>query len=205
MGIICACLPTLRPLFSRFSTMVTSTSSAIHRKYQGLSGPDYKKGTDHSDSGIGSRTGNAIEIFPLRRPEARSDVSLNHHPHTDLEAMPRPPQACHCDAGAGLTNAHAEIEAVPHLRQDCSCNASLSDAKPNPEQTQTQTQTQTQAVASVPPPRRRARDCRRCASIIKDTRVEIQSEPMRPQDCYCGASLKDLRSDSVWAGRERGW
>jgi hypothetical protein len=204
MGIICACLPTLRPLFSRFSTMVTSTSSAIHRKYQGLSGHDYRKGTAHSDSGIGSRTGDAIEIFPLRRPEARSDVSLKP-PHSDLEAnIPRPRQACHCDASAGLRNTYAEIEAVPRLRQDCSCNASLSDQASNPEQTQTQTQTQ--AVVSTPPPsRRRGRDCRRCASIIKDTRVEIQSEPMRPQDCYCGAGLKDPRFDLVWIDRERGW
>jgi hypothetical protein len=196
MGIICACLPTLRPLFSRFSSMVTTTSSAVRRKYQGLSGQDYKKGTGHSDSGIGSRTGDAIEIFPLRRPEARSDVSLKP-PHTDLEAMPRRRQECHCDAGAGLRNAHAEIEAVPRQRQDCSCNGSLSDENSNAEQTQ--------AVAALPPPRRRGRDCRRCASIIKDTRVEIQSEPMHPQECYCGASLKDPRSDLVWADRERGW
>lgn len=196
MGIICACLPTLRPLFSRFSSMVTSTSSAIHRKYQGLSGPDYKKGTDHSDSGIGSRTGDAIEIFPLRRPEAHSDVSLKT-PHTDLEAMPRPHQACQCDAGAGLRTAHAEIEAVPRLAHDCSCNASFSDETSNPEQMQT--------VASLPPPRRRGRDCRRCASITKDTRVEIQSEPMHAQDCHCRASLRDPRSDLVWADRERGW
>lgn len=131
--------------------------------------------------------------------------------HIDIEAMPgmRSRYACHCNAGLNNNtnnNHRAEIEAVPRPRHDCSCDASLSDEGGVGGDIQAEAVTAPAPALVVP---RRRKDCGHCGSIIKNTRVEIQSEPIRPGECYCAASsgLGDLRSNnSAWLPeRERGW
>ncbi|KAF7511193.1 hypothetical protein GJ744_005090 [Endocarpon pusillum] len=210
MGLICACLPTLRPLFARFFSLVSTTSSTLRRKYQGLSSHDYKRSTGISDSEItGCKSGDNLEIFPLRQQESFLNMTNSREAaHTDIETMPRMPpwHACQCDASLSNSNTHAKIEAVPRPRHDCSCDASLSD------EGGVVGEIQTEAVSPPAPARiipRRRKDCGRCGSIIKDTRVEIQSEPMRLGECHCGADsgLRDLRrNNAVWLPeREKGW
>ena len=210
MGIICACLPTLRPLFARFFSLVSATSSTLRRKYHGLSGQDYKRSTGISDSGIaGCKSGDNIEIFPLRQQESFSNMNNSREAaNIDIEAMPRMPtrHACRCGASLSTNNTHAKIEAVPRPWHDCSCDASLSDEGGVVGEIQAGA-VSAPALARVIP--RRKKDCERCGSIIKDTRVEIQSEPMRPRECFCGADsgLRDPRRNNiVWLPeRERGW
>ncbi len=215
MGIICACLPTLRPLFARFFSLVSTSSSTLRRRYQGLSGQDYKKSAGISDSGIaGCNSADNNEIFPLR--EQGSFWNINNSraaAHTDIEALPSMPSRhdCHCEAGLSNNNSNnnhnrAEIEAVPRPRHDCSCDASLNDEGAVSEEIQAE------AVSAPAPARvmaRRRKDCGHCGSIVKKTRVEIQSEPIRHGGCYCaaGSGLSDLRhNDSLrLPDRESGW
>lgn len=210
MGLICACLPTLRPLFARFFSLVSTTTSTLRRKYQGLSSQDYKRSTGISDSGIsGCKSGDNIEIFPLRQQESFLNMNNSREAaHTDIEAMPHMPtwQACHCHASLSNNNTHAIVEAVPRPRHDCSCDASLSD------EGGVVGEIQSEAVSPPAPAHifsRRRKDCGHCGSIIKDTTVEIQSEPMRPGECFCGAASgsRDLRRNNVvWLPeREKGW
>jgi hypothetical protein len=109
MGIICACLPTLRPLFPRTSFLTSNTSSTIRRRYYDFRGQEPKDLTG-TDSGTGSRARYTLEALPLKdaraeievapvqRDESTSRCVITKHTQVVIESEPRRPEECYSGA-----------------------------------------------------------------------------------------------------------
>lgn len=84
-AMICACLPTLRPLFfGGFFTSASSSSTAfssVRRGYNGFRGW-YRKGISTSSGSRGSRNGDLIEEYPLRQQDNASSTIQDPHAET---------------------------------------------------------------------------------------------------------------------------
>jgi hypothetical protein len=115
MGIICACLPTLRPLFPRTHSLISHTSSAIRRRYYDFRGVE-PKDLSASDSGIGSSTGYGLEVLPFKGAGGQ------------IETTPiRPPEPTH---GGIVKDTTVEIESAPAGgSEENLCSANIKDPR----------------------------------------------------------------------------
>lgn len=103
MAIVCACLPTVRPLLAGISSLLTKTSSGMRQRYYSARG-QYSRGTTESSGTAVSRSGDAIEILPLSHRE------------------------CHCGA-YNLNSTSMETFPSSSRHQECYCGASLKDPR----------------------------------------------------------------------------
>jgi len=125
MGIICACLPTLCPLFPRTTSIVLNTSSAIRRRYYSWTG-QYRKDLSRSDSGIGSSTGDAIKISPFKPLECSCGANFKGV-RAEIESVAIGIHDCYC-GDAIMKDTRVEIETLPMRRPgECYCGAILRD------------------------------------------------------------------------------
>lgn len=202
MGIVCACLPTLRPLFTSFTSFVTNSSSTMRRRYYSVRGRYPKDEGSASDSGIGSKTRDPIESLPLRRMDCRcgGGIAGVRASRARIEAGPRPmgrhDDDCYC-GDAIMKDTRMEIEVTTLNRQrECSCGA-------NSNASSQATDIDIVVLPSLGPP-----VCC-CGAGVKSsmpvTETELVPLGLERSVCYCGAGLKDPRVDTVWLKRERGW
>ncbi|ERF69692.1 hypothetical protein EPUS_03684 [Endocarpon pusillum Z07020] len=103
MAIFCACLPTIRPLFTGMTSRLAKASSSLRQRYCSASGR-YSKDTAASSNSPVPRSEDAIEILSLSQQE------------------------CHCGA-YDLGGASADTFSSPGHYRECYCAASLKDPR----------------------------------------------------------------------------
>jgi hypothetical protein len=99
MAIICACLPTVRPLFAGISSLLVKTSSSMRQRYNSARGQYSQAATDIPDSEV-SRSGDAVEIFPLSQQKCRCGASNQNR--ASVETFPPWSRQHECYCGASL-------------------------------------------------------------------------------------------------------
>jgi hypothetical protein len=99
MAIVCACLPTVRPLFIGISSLLVKTSSSMRQRYNSARG-HYSRGTTDIPDGEVTRSGEAIEIFPSSHQKCRCGASNKNR--TSLETLPSSSRQHECYCGASL-------------------------------------------------------------------------------------------------------